>query len=340
MSLQDYKITDTNIAEKGVIAAPNKLTGTASENKAVFDRLIREVVKGDFNSLIDGLAGTAGAGEIGVSAIAGLTGANVQALLTSLKVLVDAKAAAADVTAALGQKADSAVTDTHFKAVSFDGESGIFTFTRENGQTVAVDTLLEKVVTNWSYDAATQSLVLPLADGTEQRVSLSDFVTVNEFVDSATIDFTVVGSTVTAAVKSGSITDGMLSSALVATLQGYVSAASGSATAASASEANALSYKQGAETARSGAEAAQAAAETAQSAAEDAEADAAGYAAAAAASAESASGSASAASAKAAEAAGSADTATAKANAADAAAAGQHAAAERDAEADRGASFK
>ena len=55
MSLGSYKIKDTDIASKGVVAAPDKLTGSAEENKKIFDRLIRETVKGDFNGLIDAL---------------------------------------------------------------------------------------------------------------------------------------------------------------------------------------------------------------------------------------------------------------------------------------------
>lgn len=63
MSLQDYKITDSDISEKGVVAAPDKLTGTVQENKKIFDRLIREAVKGHYNDLIDALD------EAGVNAI-------------------------------------------------------------------------------------------------------------------------------------------------------------------------------------------------------------------------------------------------------------------------------
>ena len=55
MSLKDYKITDSDVSTKGVVNAPDKLTGTAAENKAVFDRLIREAVKDKFNDLIDEL---------------------------------------------------------------------------------------------------------------------------------------------------------------------------------------------------------------------------------------------------------------------------------------------
>lgn len=56
MSLTDYKITDGDVSNNGVSAAPDKLTGTASENKALFDRLIAQVVKAKLNDLIDELA--------------------------------------------------------------------------------------------------------------------------------------------------------------------------------------------------------------------------------------------------------------------------------------------
>lgn len=68
MSLTDYKIKDSDILTKGVVAAPDKLTGTAAQNKAVFDRLIREALKGLFNGLIDALTETI---SLDQSAIAG-----------------------------------------------------------------------------------------------------------------------------------------------------------------------------------------------------------------------------------------------------------------------------
>lgn len=56
MSIRDYKITDAQIAEKGVIASPDTLTGTADENKRVFDRLVRECVAPQFNAIVDDFA--------------------------------------------------------------------------------------------------------------------------------------------------------------------------------------------------------------------------------------------------------------------------------------------
>jgi len=89
MGILDQKITAENVAGYGLAAAPDVLTGTAAENKALFDRLVREIVRERFNAVVDALAGTAGAGEIGAAAPAGLTGATVQALLNSLKDYAD-----------------------------------------------------------------------------------------------------------------------------------------------------------------------------------------------------------------------------------------------------------
>ena len=49
------KITETELNEYGVIAAPDILTGTTQENKAIFDRLIRSIVAVAFNQLVDDL---------------------------------------------------------------------------------------------------------------------------------------------------------------------------------------------------------------------------------------------------------------------------------------------
>lgn len=56
MSIRDYKITDAQFSEKGVIAAPDTLTGTAAENKGVFDRFAREIIAPQFNAIVDKFA--------------------------------------------------------------------------------------------------------------------------------------------------------------------------------------------------------------------------------------------------------------------------------------------
>lgn len=53
MSIRDLKITPQQIAEKGVIASPDTLTGTPDENKSVFDRLASEIIVPSVNGAIE-----------------------------------------------------------------------------------------------------------------------------------------------------------------------------------------------------------------------------------------------------------------------------------------------
>ena len=189
------------------------------------------------------LATTAGASKIGISAITGVTGTTVQAVAAGLKSLIDTCYKTTDATAALALKESIADANALVKTVSFDAATGTFVFTHQSGSTTVIDTNFEKAVVNFSYDTANQRLVLVDTVGNTSYISLSDFITETEFVDSAQLDFSVNAHSVTATIKSGSITDAMLSSALITTLQGYVSSANTAATNAAASEANASTYK-------------------------------------------------------------------------------------------------
>lgn len=55
MGLSDFKITDADITSKGVQASPDQLSGTAEDNKKVFDRLASGPVRDGHNKLIDTL---------------------------------------------------------------------------------------------------------------------------------------------------------------------------------------------------------------------------------------------------------------------------------------------
>jgi hypothetical protein len=55
MGLSDFKITDADITSKGVQASPDQLSGTAEDNKKVFDRLTSGPVRDGHNKLIDAL---------------------------------------------------------------------------------------------------------------------------------------------------------------------------------------------------------------------------------------------------------------------------------------------
>ena len=84
MSMQNQKITEAAIAANGVQSQPDKLTGTAAQNKKVFDNLVTAVVRARFNALIDELTGADAAGQIGIAGITGLSASNVQDAIEEL----------------------------------------------------------------------------------------------------------------------------------------------------------------------------------------------------------------------------------------------------------------
>ena len=102
MSIQEQKITEAAIAANGVQSRPDKLTGTAAQNKKVFDALVTAVVREKFNALIDELTGTAAAAQLGITTIPGFSAGNVQ---TALEQIVQAMQ---DVTQ--GSVADGSIT--------------------------------------------------------------------------------------------------------------------------------------------------------------------------------------------------------------------------------------
>lgn len=241
--LNDRKITDWT---QPVSSLDDRPQMTASALKAAFDSNTNQL-KPAVNGMIDDLTGTTGAGNIGVEAIAGVTGTTVQAMLAALKALIDLCDTEDSVDDKLDLKADKTTTDKLIKTVSLDAETGVFTFTTDDGTQTTIDTMLEKIPVNCYLDG--QEFVLVLDDGTEQRADLSDFLTPTEFTDSSTIDFSVSGSTVTATIKNGSITLAMLESTVISTIQGYVTAAQTAASNASTSETNAGTYRDQAQTA-------------------------------------------------------------------------------------------
>lgn len=102
MSIQEQKITEAAIAANGVQSQPDKLTGTAAQNKKVFDALVTAVVREKFNALLDELTGTSAAAQLGITTIPGFSAGNVQ---TALEQIVQAMQ---DVTQ--GSVADGSIT--------------------------------------------------------------------------------------------------------------------------------------------------------------------------------------------------------------------------------------
>lgn len=248
MGLPDLKFTETDFLNRKIADlsdTPNSDGMSAADLKAYFDYMPKTLIAlTRLNTLIDIINGTSGAGEVGASTISGVTGTTAQALMEGLKSLIDLRYTKDETDNLLSLKATNETVSQLVKNVDFDENTGKFTFTFESGNTKVIDTAMEKIAVNFSYDAETQSLVLEYADGTAESISLAEFITNNEFEDSNTIAITVTGGIVKAEIKPGSITDDMLSSALVAAIVNYVSSAADSAGAAASSESNASAYAQ------------------------------------------------------------------------------------------------
>ena len=77
------------------------------------------------------------------------------------------------------------------QSVAVNDATGEITLTKYNGSTTVIQTTLNKIAVNFSYDYSTQDLILTLNDGTTARISLAALIQNNEFDDTNTIDFTV-----------------------------------------------------------------------------------------------------------------------------------------------------
>lgn len=264
------KITDGQLSTYGVIAAPDRLTGDANQNKLVFDRLIRSVVAVHFNALIDALTATTGAGEIGAS-VDGIDEDKVLGVLAALKALRDSDSSAQGATnanlqaeidnrytkaqtdALVGAKFDTVTANELVKSITFDSDNGVFTITTQGGAVTTIDTLLEKVPANFALE--NNQLVLTLEDGTKQTADLSAFIDTYTFTNGGTIIFSQTGKDITAEVKDGSLALGKLTSEAQATLASY-------ATRAEAAQEKAEAAQTAAEAAKTTAQSAATAATT------------------------------------------------------------------------------
>lgn len=84
MSFNDCKISESEIQTTGVQSQADTLTGSAADNKMVFDALPTLVIQ-KLNSLIDQMQQQAAAGQIGVTPFDGMTAKTLQAALEQIQ---------------------------------------------------------------------------------------------------------------------------------------------------------------------------------------------------------------------------------------------------------------
>lgn len=137
-------------------------------------------------------------------------------------------------------KATKAEVATLVADVTFEESTGIITVTKKNGSVITIDTQLEKIAVNFSYNAETQQIILTLIDGTKQYIDLAALITQYEFLDSDTVAFSIDSTgKVSAIVKEASIQEKHLQPNYLADIKVEVAKAQANQSAAAKSESNA-----------------------------------------------------------------------------------------------------
>lgn len=114
--------------------------------------------------------------------LGGFTIENIETINDNFSELDSGKAAKAEVPTKTSQLTNDSGYQTAaqlanvVKNVSYAEGTGVFTFTTYDDQTFTIDTAIEKVVANFTYNAEKQALVLTLADGTAQEIPMSAFI--------------------------------------------------------------------------------------------------------------------------------------------------------------------
>ena len=148
---------------------------------------------------------------------------------------IDNRVITLDTTKATKEEVSTLVQD-----VTFEEKTGIITITKKNGSKITIDTQMEKIAVNFSYNAETQQIILTLIDGTRQYIDLSALITQYEFLDSDTVAFSIDSTgKVSAIVKEASIQEKHLQPNYLADIKVEVAKAQASQSAAAKSESNA-----------------------------------------------------------------------------------------------------
>lgn len=148
---------------------------------------------------------------------------------------IDNRVITLDTTKATKEEVSTLVHD-----VTFEEKTGIITITKKNGSKITIDTQMEKIAVNFSYNAETQQIILTLIDGTKQYIDLTALITQYEFLDSDTVAFSIDSAgKVSAIVKEASVQEKHLRPNYLADIKVEVAKAQASQSAAAKSESNA-----------------------------------------------------------------------------------------------------
>ena len=210
MSFSDKKITEGDIASQGVQSKPNKLTGTAAENKAAFDNLVTAVVREKFNAFLEELMGASAAGQIGVDTIPGVTAETIQealeAIMESQQGITQGAVADGSITAA--KLADASVTTAKIAALAVTGALIA-------AGAVSTEKISDGAVSTAKIAALAVTTAL-IAAGAVSTEKLAQGAVTTEKIASAAVDSTklAAGAATTAKIADGAVTAAKLASSL------------------------------------------------------------------------------------------------------------------------------
>lgn len=247
-TINDFKVKDEDFDDLDIMSLPSRPSAagmSAAQLQERFDAGSKQVIRPKLNALIDLLNGTEGADNIGITTIEGLSGYTVQQILLAIKLLLDDKKNTEQSDREIAQKFDTAEAQALVKEITFSEGSGVFTITKYDGSVKTIDTAIEKVALDVRLDG--QQFVLTLADGTEQRVDLSAFLTQTEVKNSDTITLAIESGVIVARLVSGSVKLAHLNAEVTAYIEEKEQSAKNSADAAKVSEQNALNSANSAE---------------------------------------------------------------------------------------------
>lgn len=134
------------------------------------------------------------------------------------------------------------------KNVSYNSESGIFTFEKWNGTTITADINIEKIPVSFALSNE-GILKMTTTDGTEYTANIANLIKSYTFTDTSTIDFSdIVDSngnhTIKAEIVAGSVTSDKLQPDYLADVTAQATSASASAQSALASAQSASASAQ------------------------------------------------------------------------------------------------
>lgn len=155
--------------------------------------------------------------------VEGITATKVEAALAEIKSLLDQKAESSD----LGDYETVASANSHFVDVSLDVDTGVITFTKQNGSTKAIDTALETIPVSMRFfevttETGSKAYYLGIYDDDDKLLSSTNVSSLfNEFEisDTATIDMSQTidndgVKTISCTLKTASVGESNLNASL------------------------------------------------------------------------------------------------------------------------------